>query len=60
MASSRGSQPYVVWLRDLFKEESHATGVQLYEHLCIIFLSLPLQLHSQVHVARAYGPRNVQ
>jgi hypothetical protein len=56
MAASRGSQSYVVWLRDLFKEESHAKGVQLYGDLCVIFLSLPLLLQSQVHVAKEVWP----
>jgi len=56
MAASRGSQSYVVWLLDLFKEESHATGVQLYGHLCVIFLYFPLLLQSPVHVAKEVWP----
>jgi len=56
MAASRGSQSYVVWLRDLLKEESHATGVHLYGHLCVIFLSFPLLLQSQVHVTKDVRP----
>jgi len=56
MAASRGSQSYLVWLRDLFKEKSHATEVQLYGHLCIRFLSFPLLLQSQVHMAKQVWP----